>query len=82
MSQGSHFEPDDYLLPAYLLLFVIWISMVIKFAVPIVNILSLKNPHAVKVIVYGGLVVLGTAYLYRLIHLFLYWYDGAGIHIF
>ena len=56
--------------------------MVVKFAIPFVNMLSLKNPNAVKVIVYGGLVVLGTAYLYRLIHLFLYWHDGAGIHIF
>ena len=56
--------------------------MIIKFAIPIVNILSVKNPHAVKLIVYGGMVVLGTAYLYRLIHLVIFWGDGSGIHVF
>jgi hypothetical protein len=56
--------------------------MIIKFAVPISNILSFNNPNSVKVIVYGGMVILGTAYMYRLIHLMLYWSDGSGIHIF
>ena len=56
--------------------------MVIKFAMPIVQILSLKNPSSVKIMVYGGLVVLGTAYLYRLIHLLIFWGDGAGVHLF
>lgn len=46
------------------------------------NLLSLKNPDTVKIIVYGGLVVLGAAYLYRLIHLLLYWTDGTGVHLF
>jgi hypothetical protein len=56
--------------------------MILKFAMPMANLLSLKNPDTVKIIVYGGLVVLGTAYLYRLIHLFLYWTDGVGVHLF
>ena len=70
------------MLTAYILLFVIWLGMLIKFAVPIIKIISLNNPHAVKIIVYGGMIVLGTAYLYRLIHLVIYWSDGAGVHLF
>lgn len=66
----------------YIVLFILWVAMVIKFAVPVINLLSLKNPNAVKVLVYGGLVVLGAAYLYRLIHLLIYWSDGSGVHLF
>ena len=70
------------MLPAYIAILVIWLVLVLKFAAPIANLLSLSNPNAVRLIVYGGLLFIGTAYLYRLIHLILYWSDGAGIHIF
>ena len=70
------------MLVLYIVLFVLWLAMVIRFAVPVVKLLSMKNPHAVKILVYGGLVVLGAAYLYRLIHLLIYWSDGAGVHFF
>lgn len=70
------------MLLGYILLFAIWLAMILKFAMPMANLLSLKNPDTVKIMVYGGLVILGAAYLYRLIHLFLYWTDGTGIHLF
>lgn len=70
------------MLPAYIAILVIWLILLVKFAVPIANLLSLSNPNTVKLIVYGGLLFIGTAYLYRLIHLILYWTDGSGVHIF
>lgn len=82
LNDGSHFDEDDLLLPAYIAILVIWLGLVVKFAVPIANLLSLNNPNTVRLIVYGGLLFIGTAYLYRLIHLLLYWSDGAGVHIF
>ncbi len=70
------------MLPAYITILVVWLALVIKFAVPMANLLSLNNPNTVKMIVYGGLLFIGMAYLYRLIHLILYWSDGQGIHLF
>jgi len=70
------------MLTLYIVVFVLWLLLVIRFAVPLVRLLSLTNPSSVKVLVYGGLVVLGAAYLYRLIHLLIYWGDGSGVHIF
>lgn len=70
------------MLPAYIVILIVWLGMVLKFAVPIANLLSLDNPNSVKLIVYGGLLLIGTAYLYRLIHLLLFWSDGTGVHIF
>lgn len=82
LNNGSQFAENDHMLVAYIILFVIWLAMLLRYAVPIVGILSLKNPNSVKVVVYGGLLVLGVAYLYRLIHLLIYWGDGGGVHIF
>jgi hypothetical protein len=82
LNNGSHIDENDYMLSSYILVFVIWIILVIKFAIPIAELLSLSNPNAIKIIVYGGLVLLGTAYLYRLIHLAIFWTDGSGVHIF
>lgn len=70
------------MLVLYLVLFGVWLAMVIKFAMPMANILSLKNPNSVKIMVYGGMVILGTAYLYRVMHLLLFWTDGSGVHLF
>ena len=63
-------------------MFACWIILIIKFAVPMANILSLSNPNTVKIIVYGGLIFLGTSYLYRMIHLLIFWNDGSGVHLF
>ena len=54
----------------------------IKFAMPIGSLLSVNNPSLVKMTIFGGLIVLGAAYLYRLIHLMLYNIDGNGIYAF
>lgn len=82
LNNGSHFEENDNLLTGYIVLFVVWIGMVVRFAMPIASMLSFRNPDSVKVIVYGGMVILGMAYLYRLIHLGMFWHDGSGVHLF
>jgi hypothetical protein len=82
LNNGSHFDQNDNMLTGYVFLFAVWVSMVIRFGMPIANILSLKNPDVVKIMGYGGMVVLGTAYLYRLIHLAFYWQDGMGVYLF
>ena len=66
----------------YIALCVLWFIMIIKFAIPIAKLLSVRNTHTMKVIVYGGLALLGIAYLYRFIHLCVYYSDGSGIHLF
>ena len=81
-SNGSHFEYNNYMLPAYILLFLLWVAMIVKYAIPMGTIFSLKNPNAVKIIVYGGLMFLGAAYLYRSIHLVIFWNNGDGVHLF
>ncbi len=61
---------------------VIWALLVIKFAIPIGSLLSLQNPNMLRLIIFGGLIVLGAAYLYRIIHLVIYNLDGNGIYVF
>jgi hypothetical protein len=61
---------------------IIWAILVIKFALPMGALLSLQNPNNLKLAIFGGLIVLGAGYLYRLIGLVLYNLDGTGIHIF
>lgn len=46
------------------------------------QLISFKKPDALKLSIFGGLLVLGMAYLYRLIHLILYSSDGIGIPFF
>jgi hypothetical protein len=63
-------------------MFLIWGALIIKFAIPMANLLSFNNPDGLKIFIFGGLVSLGAAYLYKLIHLVLYNIDGSGIHAF
>ena len=56
--------------------------LIVKFATSIGSLLSIHNPETFKLAIFGGLVFLGAAYLYRLIHLVLYNSDGLGIHLF
>lgn len=46
------------------------------------KLISFKNPDALKLSIFGGLLLLGVAYVYRLIHLFFYSTNGIGIHVF
>ncbi len=54
----------------------------VRFSFPLMDLLSLRQPSGSKLAVFGGLILLGTAYLYRLIHLALYKLDGSGIYVF
>lgn len=54
----------------------------VKFAFPMATLLSFKNPNGSKLTIFAGLILLGAAYLYRLIHLVLYSIDGSGIYVF
>lgn len=69
------------MLEASILMFACWNILIIKFAVTMASILSLSNPNTVKIIVYGGLILLGTSYLYTMIHLLLL-ECGSGVHLF
>jgi hypothetical protein len=46
------------------------------------TLLTFKKPDALKMTIFGGLLMLGMAYLYRFIHLVLVAYDGLGVHFF
>jgi hypothetical protein len=61
---------------------IIWTLLMIKFAIPIGSLLSLQNPNVLRLAIFGGLTVLGAAYLYRIIHLVIYNLDGNGIYVF
>jgi hypothetical protein len=64
------------------ILVVVWIGLIVKFAMPMGSLLSFKKPDGLKLSIFGGLLILGMAYFYRLIHLILIAYDGLGIHFF
>lgn len=65
-----------------MVIFIVWGFLIVKYAFPMASLLSFKNPDGLKLSVYGGLILLGAAYLYRLIHFILYNLDGYGIHVF
>jgi hypothetical protein len=81
-NNGSHFGQNDQILYAYIVLFIIWGLLIIKFSFPIASLLSFNNPDGLKLTIFGGLGLIGGAYIYRLIHLILYNLDGSGIYIF
>ena len=56
--------------------------MIVKFAMPMGSLLTFRKPDGIKLSIFGGLLILGMAYLYRLIHLILVAYDGLGIYFF
>jgi hypothetical protein len=63
-------------------MFIIWTLLVIKFAIPIGSLMGLQSPNLQKLVIFGGFIVLGVAYLYRLIYLVIYNLDGDGIYAF
>lgn len=63
-------------------MFLVWGGLVIRFAMSMITLVNLNNPNLLKLMIFGGLIALGTGYFYRLIHLIIYSLDGSGIHIF
>jgi len=49
---------------------------------PMATLLSFTNPDPLKLAIFGGLILLGGGYMYRLIHLIIYYSNGDGIHLF
>lgn len=46
------------------------------------SVLIYESPNVLKLVIYGGLISLGTAYLYQLIHLVIYYQNGLGLPFF
>lgn len=63
-------------------MFLVWGILVIRFAMAMISLVNLNNPNNLKLMIFGGLIMLGTGYFYRLIHLIIYSLDGSGIHVF
>jgi hypothetical protein len=81
-NNGSQFGENNQILPAYILLVLVWAVLIAKFALPMGRLITFKKPDGLKLSIFGGLLILGVAYLYRLIHLVMYNFDGIGIPIF
>jgi hypothetical protein len=39
-------------------------------------------PNLIKLMTFGGLVLMGVAYMYEVIHLYIYYSDGSGVPLF
>lgn len=63
------------LLPGYGIVVAVWLIMVVKFALPIAKSVMNSNDKT-KITVFAGLVTLGFSYLYRLLHLSIYYANG------
>ena len=59
----------------------VWIVLMIKFAYPLINSVMKSQDHT-KITVFSGLIILGFAYFYRLLHLAIYYTNGEGIYFF
>lgn len=77
----SHFGEDEKLLSGYLIMMTVWIVLMVKFALPLMNTVMKSNDQT-RMAVFGGLVILGFAYFYRLLHLAIYYTNGNGIYFF
>ena len=80
-NDGSHFGEDEKLLPGYLAMMTVWVVLLIKYALPLVNSV-LKSQDQTRITVFSGLIILGFAYFYRLLHLGIYYADGEGVYFF
>jgi hypothetical protein len=69
------------MLAGYIILVVIWIGMIVRFALPLGRTI-MGSRDKTKITVFTGLVVLGFSYFYRLLHLFIYYANGEGIYFF
>lgn len=59
-----------------------WGYLIFRYADSIGYLLTMKRPDGLKIAIFGGLIMLGAAYLYRLIHIILFSFDGLGVHFF
>ena len=66
----------------YILLVIFWVILIIKNAKSIGKSIFSSESDQTKIIVFTGLIVLGVAYFYRMIHLGIYYTNGKGIAFF
>jgi hypothetical protein len=69
------------MLPGYVILVVVWLAMIVRFALPMGRTI-MGSSDKTKITVFVGLSVLGFAYFYRLLHLSIYYANGEGIYFF
>jgi len=60
----------------------LWVIIVISFGATMASLLSEFRPNPIKLVAFGGLILMGVAYLYELIHLLIYYSDGSGVALF
>ena len=69
------------MLLGYSILVAVWLGMMIKFAVPIGKAIFTSKDQT-NITVFTGLIILGVAYFYRLIHFGIYYSNGTGLQFF
>ena len=79
MNNNSHFGQDEKTLIPYLVLVSLWIFIMIKYGIPIFKTFADRKPDTTRIIVYCGVICLGVAYFYKLLHLTVYYSDGKGL---
>ena len=79
MNNNSHFGEDEKLFQPYIAMGIVWLAVLIRFAIPIVKTFAHKRPDTTRMIVYAAVIVLGIAYFYRVLHLIVYYTDGKGL---
>lgn len=56
-------------------MFGVWIILMIRFALPLIKVVF-KSQDQTKIAVFSGLIILGFAYFYRLLHFGIYYSNG------
>jgi hypothetical protein len=80
-NDGSQFGEDENFIAGYILLVVIWVVMIVRFFKTLIDVFIQSRDQA-KVTAFAGLVALGAAYFYRLLHFAIYYSNGEGLHFF
>ena len=78
-NNGNHFGADEeYFLIGYIVLVIMWLGLIFTHFKPIAKAVQVTDDWT-RLLVYGGFICLGVAYLYRFLDVLMISYDGSGI---
>ena len=81
LNNNSHFGEDDKMFLPTIFIVVFWSAVIIKYLKEFLRLITSNRSDYSKIFMYISLASMGLSYLYKFLHLYIYYNDGKGIFI-